>query len=115
MVTAYPVDADFGAALGAPGGEFLAGLEASDHEGTGAAKACVTGVRMPGGFAPRAAQQGPGEAMPAVRTRVMERFPGPWWGRHRRGIAMAVGGGLAVAPMAGLARLFIARLREPPG
>jgi len=45
----------------------------------------------------------------------MGRFPGPWWGRHRRGIAMAVGGGLAVAPMAGLARLFIARLREPPG
>jgi len=115
MAIACPVDAGFGAVLGALEGEFLARLDVSDRERMGIAKACTIGARVPGGLAPRAARQGLEEALPTVRIKVMERFPGSWWGRYRRGIAIAMGGGLAVAPMAGLLRPAVARLREPPG
>jgi len=50
--------------------------------------------------------------MPTVRTRMMERLVGPRRSRHRRSIAIAAGGGIAVAPIVGLLRPALARLRE---
>jgi len=59
-------------------------------------------VHVHGTIALRAAQQGPKGKPPAQG----------WPERHRWG--MAIGGGLTVAPVAGIARLLLARLREPP-
>ena len=78
-------------------------------------QACIMDVRVPGAFALRAAQQKLERELPAVRIKMMERFHESWWERHRWGIAIGVGGGLAVALIADLVRLLLARLRELPG
>jgi len=59
----------------------------------GVAKTSIIDVRVPDDFAPHATQQRPREALPTVRIKVMERFPGSWWRRCRWSIAIAVGGG----------------------
>ena len=90
-------------------------MDAGGHERMDGVQACMMDVRVPGALALRAAQQGPEREPPAVRIKMMERFHESWWERHRWGMAIGVGGGLAVALIADLVRLLLARLRELPG
>ena len=115
IVVVYPADADFDGVVKTLEGEFLTRLEVSEHERMGVARACILDVRVPDTFALHTAQQRLEEAMPTVRIKALERFRGSWWGRYRRDIAIAVGGGLAVALIVDLVRLLLARLRDLPG
>ena len=89
-------------------------MDAGGHERMDGVQACIMDVRVPGALALRAAQQRLEGGLPAVRIKMMERFHESSWERHRWGIAIGVGG-LAVAPVADLVRLLLARLRELPG
>ena len=115
IVIVYPADADFDGMMKTLEGEFLTRLEVSEHEQMGVARTCIIDVRVPGAPALHTAQQRLERELPAVRIKMMERFYESWWKRHRWGIAIGVGGGLAVALIVDLVRLLLARLRELPG
>ncbi len=112
VVVVYFADTGFDSVVGALEREFLTRLEIGDHKLVGEADACIIDVRVPDGFALHAVQQRLEGAMPTVRIKMMERFAGSWWERHRWNIAIAVGGGIAVALIADLLRPAVARLRE---
>ena len=115
IVVVYSADVKFDSVVETLEREFEMDMDAGAHERMDGVQACIMDVRVPGALALRAAQQGPERELPAVRIKMMERFHESWWERHRWGMAIGVGGGLAVALIADLVRLLLARLRELPG
>jgi len=111
----YFADVDFANVVSALEREFLTKMEVGEHERMGEAGACIIDVRVPDGFALYVAQRRLESAMPTVRIKIMERFRESWWARHRWGIAIGIGGGLAVALIVELLRPLLARLREALG
>jgi len=81
----------------------------------GGAYACVIDVQLPDAFAIHAAKRRLEEALPNVRIKMMERFRESLWARHRWGVAVGIGAGLAVALIVELLRPLAARLREALG
>lgn len=83
--------------------------------GSTSAWAYIIETRVPDGFASCAVQRRLEETLPTVRIKTMGRFPGSWWERHRRDIAIGIGVGLTVAPIAEPVRPLAAHLREALG
>lgn len=53
-----------------------------------------------------------GAALPPVRIKMTGRFRESWWRRYRWNIAIATGGGIAVAFLVDLVRSSAERLRD---
>jgi len=90
-------------------------LDIGDHSPVGDVFACVVGAQLPDGFETGEAKRRIRRALPAVRIKIMERFRESWWRRHRWGIAIGIGGSLAVVLAVELLRPLVARMREALG
>lgn len=112
IVAACLADTDFDGVMGTLEAEFRTRLETSEHRPVGDTGACIIDVRVPDGFALNTVQQRLDLAMPTVGIKMTGRFTGSWWARHRWGIVIGVGSGIAAAATIDLLRSLAARLRD---
>lgn len=111
----YFADSGFRGIRQALESEFRSRVDVGEFANMGDTHACIIDVQVSDSFALHEAQQRLERAMPTVLIKMMERFRESWWRRHRWGIAISVGGGIAVALIVDLARTLVVRLRESVG
>lgn len=92
--------------------EFKTKLDVGEYASLGGAHAHVIDVQVPDGFELHTEQRRLGASMPTVRIKIMGRFRESWWRRYRWNIAIAIGGGIAVAFIVDLVRSSADRLRD---
>lgn len=92
--------------------EFKTRLDIGEHSSVGEVCACVIDVQAPDSFVLADMQRRLEAALPSVRIKMMERFRESWWRRYRWNIAIAIGGGIAVAFIVDLVRSSAERLRD---